>query len=466
MQILGKTRSICPHCLKNIEAEIVNSNEEIQIHKKCDEHGFFKATFWRGKPSYNEWVNTHAPMKEKVQERVHNYLDCPHTCGLCANHSQKTCTLLLELCDECNLHCPVCFADSKNIKKNNFKSLDEIKQSIDFLHSKASQAILQLSGGEPTLYPQLIELIEYANPLFSAVQLNTNGILLAEDASLAQKLKKAGLSWVFLQFDGTDDKVHKAIRGKNLQEIKLKAIEHCKEAELSLVLVSTLVAGINDNKIDTLLDFALAHFPHVRGLHFQPMTFSGRNNLTKNRKHITLPEVIQKISEQSRGRVKIEDALPSSCEHSLCSFHCRYYVKKNQELEYIHANNSACDCEVFEKDDAPQRSIQTTILSWQSVEKNIKQATESNDKNSKQSPRVSNSISCPSSNTDAFDAFIARARTKIFSISCMAFQDAHTLDLERLQNCCVHIYDNKQGLIPFCAYNLTSLEGKSLYRNI
>ncbi len=452
MQILSKTRSVCPTCLKNIEAdivrEIINNNEEIQIHKVCDEHGAFKATFWRGLPLYENWVNTHAPMKEKVQERVHSYLDCPHTCGLCANHSQKTCTFLLELCDNCNLHCPVCFADSNKQKERNFKPLEEIKKQIDFLHTKASHAILQLSGGEPTLYPHLLEVIKYANPLFSAVQLNTNGILLAEDEQMAIKLKEAGLSWVFLQFDGTDNTIHKEIRGKDLQDIKEKAIENCKKANLSLVLVCTLVSGINDNKIECLLDFALNNFPHVRGIHFQPMTFSGRNALTKERKHLTLPEVIQKIALQSKGRISIEDALPSSCEHSLCSFHCRYYVKENQQLEYIHKENNSCACETLEKDDAPQRSIQTTIHSWKNVE----------EKNNEENKSLS------ALNIDAFDAFIARARAKTFSISCMAFQDVHTLDLERLQNCCVHIYDNKEGLIPFCAYNLTSLEGNSLYR--
>ncbi len=447
MQVIGKTRSVCPRCLKNISADIVETDEEIQIHKECSEHGIFQEAIWRGLPHYTKWIEKNAILKDKVKQGVLKHLDCPHTCGLCSNHSQKTCTVLLELCEECNLNCPVCFADSKKNTKNKFQPFNEVKKQIDFLHKKASSAILQLSGGEPTLYPQLFELIRYASPLFSAVQLNTNGILLAEDAEFAKNLKSAGLSWVFLQFDGTLDEIHQAIRGKALQAIKEKAIENCKNADLGVVLVSTVVEGVNDYNMGELLDFALQRFPYIRGIHFQPMTFSGRNAFAKNKKHITLPEVIQKLSKQSKERIKIEDALPSSCEHSLCSFHCRYFVKENQDLEYIHQQASDCGCEPMEKDDAPKRSIETIKKTWSSIE-----AIETNNKN------------LENYKLDAFDEFIKKARAKTFSVSCMAFQDAYTLDLERLQNCCVHIFDGKEGLIPFCAYNLTSADGKSLYR--
>ncbi len=448
MQIIEETRSVCPICLKNIPAHIVRNNEEIQIVKQCKEHGEFSAPIWRGMPEYTTWKNINSPLQKQVKQRVHSHLDCPTTCGLCQNHSQKTCTVLLELCEECNLHCPVCFASSKTVGTQNFIPLEKTIEKINFLHKKVSSAILQLSGGEPTLYPHLLDVIKYASPLFSAIQLNTNGILLAENENFAKELKNAGLSWVFLQFDGTNDEIHKQIRGKALQSIKEKAIENCTKANLGVMLVSTLVEGINDNNIGELLDFALARFPHVRGIHFQPMTFSGRNSLTKNRKHITLPEVLQKISNQSKGCVQIEHASPSSCEHSLCSFNCRYYVKDNNELEYIPKASNDCGCEPIEKDDAPTRSIETTIKYWQNVE-DIESKTQK---------------TLEKYNLNAFDDFIKKARAKTFSISCMAFQDVSTIDLERLQNCCIHIYDGKEALIPFCAYNLTSIEGKALYR--
>jgi|GEM_PF-3895579 len=62
------------------------------------------------------------------------------------------------------------------------------------------------------------------------------------------------------------------------------------------------------------------------------------------------------------------------------------------------------------------------------------------------------------------DLFLSRLKSHIFSISCMAFQDAWNLDLERVRDCCVHVLSPDGRLIPFCMYNLTDIQGRSLYR--
>jgi len=46
----------------------------------------------------------------------------------------------------------------------------------------------------------------------------------------------------------------------------------------------------------------------------------------------------------------------------------------------------------------------------------------------------------------------------------MAFQDAWTLDLDRLKQCFIHVVGPDNRLIPFCAYNLTNRQGQALYR--
>jgi uncharacterized radical SAM superfamily Fe-S cluster-containing enzyme len=60
--------------------------------------------------------------------------------------------------------------------------------------------------------------------------------------------------------------------------------------------------------------------------------------------------------------------------------------------------------------------------------------------------------------------FWERARTHTLTVSAMAFQDAWTLDLERLRDCCIHVWDARYGLVPFCAYNITADDGRGLYR--
>lgn len=458
MKIIRKTKSVCPVCLASIDAELVENNKEVILKKTCSEHGDFSSVVWRGKPHFLEWSPRQEESLQHLRPLQLKKTPCPQNCGICPEHKQSSCTVLLELTSACNLSCPVCFASSKSTKETDtFLNLETLLEQLQWIKTNAGEVILQLSGGEPTLYPSLIELVYHASQLFPAVQLNTNGILLAENENLAFELKKAGLSWVFLQFDACCDEINKKIRGKKLLDIKKKAIENCRKAGLSVVLVSVLIKEINDDKIGELLDFALSYFPVVKGIHLQPMTRSGRNLISSNIEHLTLPEVISNLIEQSKNRVKKEHIRSSDCEHELCSFHARYFVDKNLTLEYIRGKNEKSCCDTNKdislqnilRTEAPQRSVSSVIRSWQGKE-------------------VSENKETKIQGLEAFDDFIEKAKRQTFSITCMTFQDVHTLDLQRLQQCCIHIYsfsNAQHRLIPFCAYNLTSLEGKSLYRN-
>jgi uncharacterized radical SAM superfamily Fe-S cluster-containing enzyme len=62
------------------------------------------------------------------------------------------------------------------------------------------------------------------------------------------------------------------------------------------------------------------------------------------------------------------------------------------------------------------------------------------------------------------DVFLQEAAARTFTVSAMAFQDADNLDLERLRGCCISVISPNGKLVPFCAYNLSSREGKDLYR--
>ncbi len=469
MSFIRNTKSVCPQCLSTIEASLSQQGSEIIMKKSCPEHGDFQSIVWRNEPNFEEWEEKFSHKKDNRHKHLQplNFLSnktCPNNCGICSEHEQSSCTVLLELTSACNLSCPICFASSQNNKENTFEPLENLIEKIKWIRENAGPVVLQLSGGEPTIYPYLIELVEKASKLFPAVQLNTNGILLGKDEKLVKKLKDAGLSWVFLQFDTLDDEINLKMRGAKLVEIKKKAIANCEKAGLSVVLVCTIAKNINEFSLANLLDFAIDNFPCVRALHFQPMTLSGRNNM-ENQKHITLPEVIKLISKQSNGRMKTNHALASDCEHALCSFHARYFVDKNNNLHYIQSEKSLnlitdSDEKLHILENAPARNIETVVRAWQGeIEKTsldeltIKNQLDKEDK-------INNPLA-------AFDDFIKKAKEQTFSISCMAFQDAYTIDLNRLKQCCIHIYafhGNRHKLIPFCAYNLTSTENRSLYR--
>ncbi len=448
---ISSTSSLCPRCLAVLPAVLERKGNEVLLKRVCPEHGPCEEVIWRGEPAFESWSRPKSGLKPPRPE-TESLKGCPYDCGRCPEHRQRACTVLLEITGLCNLHCPVCFAASgeSNLQPS-FTPLAELEGQLEWLGEHAAGAVLQLSGGEPTLHPRLAEITRKAAGLFPAVQLNTNGLKLAADPSLAQKLADAGLGWVFLQFDGTDDKIFTALRGKPLLAEKLAAVENCRRAGLGVVLVPTIVPGVNDNDLGNLLRLAMSLSPAVRGLHLQPATRSGRNSFIRT---ITLPETLALLAAQSEGQIRPEHASPPGCEHERCSFHCRYHLTAPGELTPISvtaccsspSGENACCAE--KPEDGMPRAVETILRSW----------------GGPGAGRPGTGQPGPGGEADAFDAFIARSREKTFSISCMAFQDARSLDLERLRGCCVHVFDPSRRLVPFCAYNLTAEDGRPLYR--
>lgn len=460
MSAFAATRSVCPVCFKALPAELVERGGSVYISRACPEHGVFSGLVWKGDPPLAGWQRDKPPLAG-VRRETESGQGCPHDCGRCPEHGQHACTVLFEITGRCNLACPVCFADSGKSAPP-FAPLASLIDELAWIREHAGEVVLQLSGGEPTLHPDLPALTREAGRLFPAVQLNTNGLALAERPGLAHALAAAGLSWVFLQFDGTSDATYAALRGRPLLEKKLEAVRRCAEAGLNVVLVPTVARGVNDGELGDLLRLALSLVPTVRGIHLQPMTASGRNSLAPSvggKDPLTLPEVLRLLCEQSGGLIRPEHAAPPHCEHSRCSFHCRYRVTPSGRLAPLRGQDSCCGdsgpCRPAGEPEedrhgdphGPRRAIDVILRSWRGGES----APPGNDDADPAPP-------------DAFDAFIGDARKRTFSVTCMAFQDSMNLDLARLGHCCVHVFARPDRLVPFCAYNLTSLDGVPLYR--
>lgn len=443
--IIGQTHSVCPHCLARITAVKVLRGEDVYLSKNCPEHGTFEALLWRGKPDYQSWVRSKIPSRPKVCfteiER-----GCPYDCGLCSDHRQHSCTVLLEITQRCNLSCSFCFA---NAGENGHVDppIEEIKEWYIKILEAGGPYNIQLSGGEPTVREDLPEIIRLGRSLgFGFIQLNTNGLRLANDRSFASQLKDAGLSSVFLQFDGTEDDIYRTLRSRPLFREKELAIKHCAEQGLGVVLVPTLVPRVNVHNIGSMINFALSYLPAVRGIHFQPVSYFGRYPETpRDNDRITIPEVIREIEGQSKGRIKAESFKPPGCENSLCSFHGNFILMPGGQLQSWTKHDGCCSKP--EKAEVGAAKARSFVAKYWSA------------------PKLQNStVETAGGSFALWDTFIERARTHSFSISGMAFQDAWNLDLERLKDCCIHVFSPKGKLVPFCAYNLTDRQGRSLYR--
>jgi len=406
--------------------------------KTCPKHGTFSVPVWQGPPDLTAWTRPKTPYSGGLRHtRISD--GCPFDCGLCPNHRQRTCTVLVEVTQDCNLHCPICFADSG--KKTAEPDIETLRRMFRRIMTTTGGCNLQLSGGEPTVRDDLPEIVAAARDAgFSFIQLNTNGLRLAAEPPFAQRLKENGLTSVFLQFDSLTDTNWRLLRGRPLNQDKLKTIEVLSGLGIGIVLVATVVRGINEAEVWDLCRFGLAQQPAVRGVHFQPLSLFGRFPELPADSHITLPELMQQLVEQSGGQIHLSDFTPPGCEHALCSFSARYLNYGEERLTRLGA--SGCNCTPQPAEQGALQSINWTAQQWAG-------------------PATIQPIDAPK---DDLDRFLARARTHTFSLSAMAFQDCWNIDLERLQGCCIHIATENGKLIPFCAYNLTSLDGSTLYR--
>ena len=300
---IGKTMSVCPVCLAKIPAKkVVGDDGNIYMEKRCWDHGNFRTLIWEGDiESYIAWAEGDAngivtPVRAQPVEK-----GCPYDCGLCQSHERDGCCVLLELTNRCNLKCPVCFASAGEQKPHDL-SLEEIGKQYDLLMDRGGPFNIQLSGGEPTMRDDLDEIIALGKQKgFTFFQLNTNGVRIAKEEGYAKHLQAAGVSVAFLQFDGLDDQIYRTLRGADLLETKLKAIDNCKAVGLPVVLVPTVAPGINDHALGEVLKFALSRAPHVRGVHIQPISYFGRCGLEAPEIRLTIPAVLRRSKSRQKA---------------------------------------------------------------------------------------------------------------------------------------------------------------------
>ena len=412
--------------------------------KRCPEHGEFRTVVWRGEPSLSGWSRPKGAVHAGAAHAGTGQ-GCPFDCGICPEHRQQSCTVLLEVTERCNLACPVCFADA-----GPRQACDPTLATIEgwyrnALHKSGPHNIIQLSGGEPTVRDDLPAIIALGRELgFPFIQVNTNGVRLAADPEYAGELKRAGLFSVFLQFDGTDDGIYRTIRGRALLAEKLKAIEHCAASGLGVVLVPTLVPGVNTGNVGAILKLALELAPAVRGVHFQPAAYFGRHpEPPAPGDRFTLPDLMRAIEEQTGGLMRVEHFRPPGCEHPLCSFHGNFLRTPEGGLRALTSHEPSCCCGAPEPENkGTGRAVSFVTRQWAA-------------------PAPPDSLAA----MDGLDAFLENHRSSTLAVSAMAFQDVWNLDLERVQECCVHVAAPDGRMIPFCLYNLTSADGRRLYRD-
>ena len=433
------TRSICPKCLTPIDAQVLLKENRVIMRKRCPSHGWFESLLSSDAEMYIASLPYNKPGTFPLGYSTEVVDGCPLDCGLCPEHQQHTCLGLIEVNSHCNLDCPICFADAQ---PGFSLSMEQVERMLDkFVELEGEPEVVQFSGGEPTLHPDILTMLNMAKDKgVKVVMLNTNGIRIARDDAFLAGLKEIQPT-IYLQFDGFSTQTHQAIRGKDLVSTKLKALDRMAEAGMDVVLVPAIEKGINHHEIGAIVKFGIEH-PAVHGIAFQPVTHSGRFTQFDPMDRETLADVIHGIAEQTDGMFVESDFVPVPCCHPTCRSATYAYVEDGQVtplprvvevdkyLDYI-ANRTLPDI---------RPEILTALEGLWSAS-SVPGTTAAAER-----------FYCASCDLP-FPNQTDYLKKHVFTIVVQSFADPYTMDLKALMKCCIGELIPDGRIIPFCAYN-------------
>ena len=436
--------SICPVCYRKVEGKILIEDGKVLLRRRCPEHGGTTALLADDVEYYRAAREIYVKPPEMPQRfNTPIRYGCPYDCGLCPDHEQHSCLSIIEITDSCNLRCPICYAGS-GPDRPLYRCLEHVTAMLDaVVKNEGAPDVVQISGGEPTLHPQLFEILDAAKARpIRHLMVNTNGIRIAKDPEFARRLAAYMPGFeIYLQFDSFKREAHMRLRGADLRDIRRRALDTLNELNLHTTLVVTLQKGLNDDEIGELVEFALTQ-PCVRGVTFQPIQDAGRaDGYDPVRDRLTLTEVRRKLLEQT-AVFKPEDVLPVPCHPDCIAM--AYAMRTPTGAIPL---TGLIPPEVLLA--GPKNTIsiekEAPVRDW------FFKLFATNHSPESQSATLRELLCC----LPRLEAPSALSYNDVFRVIIMQFIDAWSFDVRSVKKSCVHIVHPKDmRLIPFDTYNL------------
>jgi uncharacterized radical SAM superfamily Fe-S cluster-containing enzyme len=467
MTAIRETESICPECLNVLPATLFVENDKVYMKKTCPDHGEFNELVWGDYSEYKRTMSFYRVGARLDNPRTPVKEGCPNDCGVCPEHKSQTILAIIDVTNRCNLRCPICFAHAGAAGYLYEPTKEEIRGILENLlaNKPVYPAALQFSGGEPTVREDLPELVQMATEMgFMHVEINSNGIRMAQSPEYCRELKKAGTSTIYLQFDGVTPEPYINARGFNLLPIKKKAIENLHRAGFrSIILVPVLIKGVNDSQVGDILRFAMEHHNAVRGVNFQPVAFTGRiSKKEREKRRITIPDLMLLMEEQTSGLIKRADWFPVPAANSFSRFmghlkdmkfvdfsahpHCgmgtyllveegeikpiTHYIEINQFIESLEEGNR-----MIEEGHMTRAKIETAAKALPNIDLGL----------------FRKHILPVLRNGDYWS--LSDLHHKMILLGAMHFMDPYNFDLDRASRCVIHYAIPDGRIIPFCTMN-------------
>ncbi len=338
------TDSLCPTCVKEarekiingeedyrslitdhvgeVKARIIERNGQVWMVKECPKHGSFEDLMAKD-VKFLEWIEKNFPgrdIRAHNDERLHNH-------GTSTIKHGRGSVLTVDLTNRCNMMCDPCFMDANQVGYVHELSWEEIQEIMrNALEIKPRrQMSIQFSGGEPTMSPYFIKAVRYARELgYNSVQAATNGIEFAKSKEFCKQAAEAGLRYAYLQFDGIGNDANSHRQIGNLFDVKLRAINNMHEAGIEIILVTTLVNGVNNDQVGPIINFARENPKKIAFIAFQPVSFTGRDeDITPERRlrqRYTLSHMASDVKEQVGISEPTRDWFPISLMGAFADF--------------------------------------------------------------------------------------------------------------------------------------------------
>lgn len=462
-------KSICPECFKEgeieiIRAEIIEEDGKVWIKKECPEHGSFKSIVFSDVELYKKWSKYEVTGEgsEKVDPLPLSDEE------MYKEHKSQTVLTNLYVTNRCNLRCSYCFANSGAegfVYEPSLNKLEDMMREVREEKPVPSKAI-QITGGEPTMRDDLLDIIEMAGNLgFRHIQLNTNGIKLAESEDYCRKLREKGVDTIYMSFDGLTEESNPWI------EQNKEAVENMRKADLGTVLVPTVIKDMNLDQLGDILNYAKENIDVVRGVNFQPVSFTGRiTNISEEDREngrVDYATMINQIEEDLDGQIKKEDWYPVPFVYPISKL--IENIKGERQVEFTA--NPSCGGATYafiENDEL------VPVTRFIDVEGFMDFINELSDKggilkkirigfslmnnmsefiDGEKAPEGMDmkSLLVNAVKKGDYDS-LGDFHKKSLYIGAMWFQDAWNLNLDRLSKCVIH-YATPEGVVPFCSYN-------------
>ena len=475
-----EVESLCPECGKIIRASILERNGKVFMEKTCPEHGFVRDLVYSDAELYKKCERwTYEDGDGILAPQITGARVCPDDCGLCDLHISPPTLANIDLTNRCNLRCPICFANA-NVQGYVYEpTYEQVVQMLTMMRNVKPffPPAIQFSGGEPTLHPRFLDILKAGRSLgFSHLQIATNGIRIAKDPEFAKKAKESGLYTMYLQFDGTVDEVYKKTRGlSSLWELKQKAVENARIADLRVVLVPTIIKTINDDQVGKIFQFAIDNSDAISGISYQPVAFTGRiPTEERERQRYTLSDLAQDIEAQTGYLKAHEDWYPLAVtspfsklltsiwkyevakitSHSDCGIGS--YIFVNRKTRNVIPITQAIDIEGFTGELnklVKQRIANIRALTALSAQHLLKKFFRQD--------RVKDGLTaeiCLALFEGVVDKEAQRRVELVYNwdmlmVGGMHFQDSYNYNVDRVKRCAIHYAAPNGRIYPFCTYN-------------